>query len=108
MGDNSTKWQPWLPWWLIAPLCPQLVKAIIESGQITCEFQVQHLTKADAGLWECRVSTTGGQDSRKVKVNIRGEERTGGAGSQCGSKTPHKWTTCHSSCVTEATVRFEW
>ncbi|POI36132.1 hypothetical protein CIB84_000112 [Bambusicola thoracicus] len=49
----------------------KLVKAIIESGQITCEFQVQHLTKADAGLWECRVSTTGGQDSRKVKVNIR-------------------------------------
>ncbi|OXB80073.1 UNVERIFIED_CONTAM: hypothetical protein H355_012996 [Colinus virginianus] len=49
----------------------KLVKAIIESGQITCEFQVRHLTKADAGLWECRVSTTGGQDSRKVKVNIR-------------------------------------
>ncbi|KFP43309.1 Tyrosine-protein kinase receptor Tie-1, partial [Chlamydotis macqueenii] len=34
-------------------------------------FQVQRLTKADTGLWECRVSTTGGQDSRKVKVNIR-------------------------------------
>uniref|UniRef100_A0A8C3LZY6 Tyrosine-protein kinase receptor Tie-1 n=1 Tax=Chrysolophus pictus TaxID=9089 RepID=A0A8C3LZY6_CHRPC len=29
-----------------------------------------HLTP-DAGLWDCRVSTTGGQDSRKVKVNIR-------------------------------------
>uniref|UniRef100_A0A8C3M0A3 Tyrosine-protein kinase receptor Tie-1 n=1 Tax=Chrysolophus pictus TaxID=9089 RepID=A0A8C3M0A3_CHRPC len=27
--------------------------------------------KPDAGLWDCRVSTTGGQDSRKVKVNIR-------------------------------------
>uniref|UniRef100_A0A8C0ETA0 Tyrosine-protein kinase receptor Tie-1 n=1 Tax=Bubo bubo TaxID=30461 RepID=A0A8C0ETA0_BUBBB len=39
--------------------------------EITCEFQVQRLTKADTGLWECRVSTTGGQDSRKVKVNIR-------------------------------------
>ncbi|KFP89330.1 Tyrosine-protein kinase receptor Tie-1, partial [Apaloderma vittatum] len=49
----------------------RLIKAIIESGQITCEFQVQHLTKVDTGLWECRVSTTGGQDSRKVKVNIR-------------------------------------
>ncbi|XP_075566827.1 tyrosine-protein kinase receptor Tie-1 [Pelecanus crispus] len=49
----------------------KLIKAIIEPGQITCEFQVQHLTKADTGLWECRVSTTGGQDSRKVKVNIR-------------------------------------
>ncbi|XP_061201076.1 tyrosine-protein kinase receptor Tie-1 isoform X3 [Neopsephotus bourkii] len=49
----------------------KLIKAIIESGQITCEFQVRHLTKADTGLWECRVSTTGGQDSRKVKVNIR-------------------------------------
>ncbi|XP_067997628.1 tyrosine-protein kinase receptor Tie-1 isoform X1 [Melanerpes formicivorus] len=49
----------------------KLIKAIIESGQITCEFQVRQLTKADTGLWECRVSTTGGQDSRKVKVNIR-------------------------------------
>ncbi|XP_062436916.1 tyrosine-protein kinase receptor Tie-1 isoform X3 [Rhea pennata] len=49
----------------------KLIKAIIEPGQITCEFQVLSLTKADAGLWECRVSTTGGQDSRKVKVNIR-------------------------------------
>ncbi|XP_069719002.1 tyrosine-protein kinase receptor Tie-1 isoform X2 [Phaenicophaeus curvirostris] len=49
----------------------KLIKAIIELGQITCEFQVQHLTKEDTGLWECRVSTPGGQDSRKVKVNIR-------------------------------------
>ncbi|XP_040422271.1 tyrosine-protein kinase receptor Tie-1 isoform X2 [Cygnus olor] len=49
----------------------KLVKAIIEPGQITCEFQVRRLMKDDAGLWECRVSTTGGQDSRKVKVNIR-------------------------------------
>ncbi|NXF43121.1 TIE1 kinase, partial [Oceanites oceanicus] len=49
----------------------KLIKAIIEPGQITCEFQVRRLTKADTGLWECRVSTTGGQDSRKVKVNIR-------------------------------------
>ncbi|KAM9280692.1 LOW QUALITY PROTEIN: tyrosine-protein kinase receptor Tie-1 [Cariama cristata] len=45
----------------------KLIKAIIEPGQITCEFQVQRLTKADTGLWEC-LSTTGGQDSRKVKV----------------------------------------
>ncbi|XP_065512062.1 tyrosine-protein kinase receptor Tie-1 isoform X3 [Caloenas nicobarica] len=49
----------------------KLIKAIIELGKITCEFQVRHLTKADTGLWECRVSTTGGQDSRKVKVNVR-------------------------------------
>ncbi|NXG21710.1 TIE1 kinase, partial [Grallaria varia] len=49
----------------------KLIKAIIEPGQITCEFQVGHLMKEDTGLWECRVSTTGGQDSRKVKVNIR-------------------------------------
>ncbi|XP_010287081.1 PREDICTED: tyrosine-protein kinase receptor Tie-1, partial [Phaethon lepturus] len=49
----------------------KLIKAIIEPGQITCEFQVRRLTKEDTGLWECRVSTTGGQDSRKVKVNIR-------------------------------------
>nr|XP_009943248.1 PREDICTED: tyrosine-protein kinase receptor Tie-1 [Opisthocomus hoazin] len=48
----------------------KLIKAIIEPGQITCEFQVRHLTKADTGLWECRVSTTGGQDSRKVKWGV--------------------------------------
>lgn len=53
---------------------PQVIKTIIEPKQITCEFEVRHLSKADTGLWECRVSTTGGQDSRKVKVNIRGEE----------------------------------
>ncbi|NXS81086.1 TIE1 kinase, partial [Erpornis zantholeuca] len=49
----------------------KLIKTIIEPKQITCEFEARHLTKADTGLWECRVSTTGGQDSRKVKVNIR-------------------------------------
>ncbi|XP_041277211.1 tyrosine-protein kinase receptor Tie-1 isoform X2 [Onychostruthus taczanowskii] len=49
----------------------KVIKTIIEPKQITCEFEVRHLTKADTGLWECRVSTTGGQDSRKVKVNIR-------------------------------------
>lgn len=59
---------------LRAPSVRQVIKTIIEPKQITCEFEVRHLTKADTGLWECRVSTTGGQDSRKVKVNIRGEE----------------------------------
>ncbi|KAL9845950.1 tyrosine-protein kinase receptor Tie-1 isoform 3-T3 [Geothlypis trichas] len=49
----------------------KVIKTIIEPKQITCEFEARHLTKADTGLWECRVSTTGGQDSRKVKVNIR-------------------------------------
>lgn len=59
---------------LTAPSVPQVIKTIIEPKQITCEFEARRLTKADTGLWECRVSTTGGQDSRKVKVNIRGEE----------------------------------
>ncbi|NXH03735.1 TIE1 kinase, partial [Loxia leucoptera] len=49
----------------------KVIKTIIEPKQITCEFEARHLTKADTGLWECRVSTTGGQDRRKVKVNIR-------------------------------------
>ncbi|NXP31453.1 TIE1 kinase, partial [Leiothrix lutea] len=56
---------------LSAPSVLQVIKTIIEPNKITCEFEVRHLTKADTGLWECRVSTTGGQDSRKVKVNIR-------------------------------------
>ncbi|KAG8437067.1 hypothetical protein GDO86_007950 [Hymenochirus boettgeri] len=46
-------------------------KAVLDQEHSTCEFTVQSLTLADNGLWECRVSTTGGQDSRKFHVYVR-------------------------------------
>ncbi|XP_074858681.1 tyrosine-protein kinase receptor Tie-1 isoform X2 [Carettochelys insculpta] len=47
------------------------IKAIMETDKTTSEFLVPKLSKADTGLWECRVSTSGGQDSRRVKVNVK-------------------------------------
>lgn len=46
-------------------------KAIVEPDRTTAEFEVSHLTLGDSGLWECRVSTSGGQDSRRFRVNVR-------------------------------------
>uniref|UniRef100_A0A8D0GMI6 Uncharacterized protein n=1 Tax=Sphenodon punctatus TaxID=8508 RepID=A0A8D0GMI6_SPHPU len=46
-------------------------KAIMETDKTTCEFLVPALTRADTGLWECRVSTTGGQDSGRFKVTVK-------------------------------------
>ncbi|CAH6790763.1 tyrosine-protein kinase receptor Tie-1 [Phodopus roborovskii] len=46
-------------------------KAIVEPDRTTAEFEVPHLTLGDSGFWECRVSTSGGQDSRRFKVNVK-------------------------------------
>ncbi|XP_045060239.2 tyrosine-protein kinase receptor Tie-1 isoform X2 [Desmodus rotundus] len=46
-------------------------KAIVEPDRTTAEFEVPHLALGDSGLWECRVSTSGGQDSRRFKVNVK-------------------------------------
>uniref|UniRef100_A0A8C6VQW5 receptor protein-tyrosine kinase n=1 Tax=Naja naja TaxID=35670 RepID=A0A8C6VQW5_NAJNA len=46
-------------------------KAIMEKDMTTCEFQVSQVVSSDSGLWECRVSTTGGQDSGKFKVTVK-------------------------------------
>lgn len=51
----------------------QPTKAIMENDKTTCEFQVLPLTLSDTGLWECRVSTSGGQDTGKFKVTVKGE-----------------------------------
>lgn len=48
-------------------------KAIVEPDRTTAEFEVPSLTLGDSGFWECRVSTSGGQDSRRFKVNVKGE-----------------------------------
>ncbi|XP_012631312.1 tyrosine-protein kinase receptor Tie-1 isoform X1 [Microcebus murinus] len=46
-------------------------KAIVEPDRTTAEFEVPPLTLGDSGFWECRVSTSGGQDSRRFKVNVK-------------------------------------
>ncbi|XP_077006109.1 tyrosine-protein kinase receptor Tie-1 isoform X2 [Tamandua tetradactyla] len=46
-------------------------KAIVEPDRITAEFEVPRMTLRDSGLWECRVSTSGGQDSRRFRINVK-------------------------------------
>ncbi|XP_044298914.1 tyrosine-protein kinase receptor Tie-1 isoform X2 [Varanus komodoensis] len=46
-------------------------KAIMEKDTTTFEFQMPALVLSDTSFWECRVSTTGGQDSGKFKVNVK-------------------------------------
>lgn len=46
-------------------------KAIMEKDVTTCEFEVAPLMLYDTGFWECRVSTTGGQDNGKFKVTVK-------------------------------------
>ncbi|XP_054347683.1 tyrosine-protein kinase receptor Tie-1 isoform X2 [Pongo pygmaeus] len=46
-------------------------KAIVEPDKTTAEFEVPRLVLADSGFWECRVSTSGGQDSWRFKVNVK-------------------------------------
>lgn len=63
--------------WSIHSLFPvslsQSTKVIVEPDRTTAEFEVPSLTLGDSGFWECRVSTSGGQDSRRFKVNVKGE-----------------------------------
>uniref|UniRef100_A0A673UU69 receptor protein-tyrosine kinase n=1 Tax=Suricata suricatta TaxID=37032 RepID=A0A673UU69_SURSU len=46
-------------------------KAIVEPDRTTAEFEVPRLALGDSGLWECRVSTSGGQDSRRFRVHVK-------------------------------------
>ncbi|XP_056389003.1 tyrosine-protein kinase receptor Tie-1 isoform X2 [Hyla sarda] len=46
-------------------------QAVLDSERSTCKFSVPALTLSDHGFWECRVSTSGGQDSRKFQVLVR-------------------------------------
>ncbi|XP_004647653.1 tyrosine-protein kinase receptor Tie-1 [Octodon degus] len=49
----------------------QSTKAIVEPDKTTAEFEVPRLVVGDSGFWECRVSTSGGQDSQRFKVNVK-------------------------------------
>lgn len=55
------------------PCLSQSTKAIVEPNRTTAEFEVPRLALGDSGLWECRVSTSGGQDSRRFRVNVKGQ-----------------------------------
>ncbi|CAH2310496.1 tyrosine- kinase receptor Tie-1 isoform X2 [Pelobates cultripes] len=46
-------------------------KAVLERERSTCEFIVPSLNLVDNGFWECHVSTSGGQDSRKFQVYVK-------------------------------------
>uniref|UniRef100_A0A3P8Z0J0 Tyrosine-protein kinase receptor Tie-1 n=1 Tax=Esox lucius TaxID=8010 RepID=A0A3P8Z0J0_ESOLU len=39
--------------------------------RLTAQFEIPRLTAEHAGLWECRVSTNGGQDSRKFNLTVK-------------------------------------
>ncbi|KAK1796694.1 hypothetical protein P4O66_009720 [Electrophorus voltai] len=57
-----------------SPLIPYLQQAsrtTMESNKSTAQFEIPHLTTDYEGLWECRVSTNGGQDSRKFSLTVK-------------------------------------
>lgn len=60
-------------WSVSFPCLSQSTKAIVEPDRTTAEFEVPRLALGDSGLWECRVSTSGGQDSRRFRVNVKGQ-----------------------------------
>ncbi|XP_045906453.1 tyrosine-protein kinase receptor Tie-1 isoform X3 [Micropterus dolomieu] len=43
----------------------------MDSNKSTATFEIPRLTALQGGLWECRVSTNGGQDSRKFNLTIK-------------------------------------
>ncbi|XP_069498544.1 tyrosine-protein kinase receptor Tie-1 [Ambystoma mexicanum] len=45
--------------------------AIMESNKTTSEFNLPRLSMSDRGYWECRVSTSGGQDSRRFYLHVK-------------------------------------
>ncbi|XP_037530469.1 tyrosine-protein kinase receptor Tie-1 [Nematolebias whitei] len=46
-------------------------KTIMESNISTALFEIPHLSARQGGLWECRVFTNGGQDSRKFNLTVK-------------------------------------
>lgn len=43
----------------------------MESNKSSALFEIKRLSKEHGGLWECRVSTNGGQDSRKFNLTVK-------------------------------------
>ncbi|KAG9351012.1 hypothetical protein JZ751_024901 [Albula glossodonta] len=43
----------------------------MDSDKSTAQFKISRLSIEHGGLWECRVSTNGGQDARKFNLTVR-------------------------------------
>ncbi|XP_036834560.1 tyrosine-protein kinase receptor Tie-1 isoform X3 [Oncorhynchus mykiss] len=46
-------------------------RTTMDSNKSTAQFEIPRLSFEHAGLWECRVSTNGGQDSRKFNLTVK-------------------------------------
>ncbi|KAM7409782.1 hypothetical protein PAMA_001328 [Pampus argenteus] len=46
-------------------------RTVMDSNKSTALFELPRLSAQQGGLWECRVSTNGGQDSRKFNLTIK-------------------------------------
>ncbi|KAM8889361.1 tyrosine-protein kinase receptor Tie-1 isoform 2-T2 [Synchiropus picturatus] len=46
-------------------------RTIMDSNKSIALFEIPHLTAQQGGLWECRVSTNGGRDSRKFNLTVK-------------------------------------
>lgn len=47
----------------------------MDSNKSTAMFEIPQLNAQQGGLWECRVSTNGGQDSRKFNLTVKGKSK---------------------------------
>lgn len=45
----------------------------MDANKSTAHFVIPRLTPEDGGLWECRVSTEGGQDFCKFNLTVKGK-----------------------------------
>ncbi|XP_034737582.1 tyrosine-protein kinase receptor Tie-1 isoform X2 [Etheostoma cragini] len=46
-------------------------RTVMDSHKSTASFEIPRLSAQQGGLWECRVSTNGGQDSLKFNLTIK-------------------------------------
>ncbi|XP_060686545.1 tyrosine-protein kinase receptor Tie-1 [Hemiscyllium ocellatum] len=46
-------------------------KSIMQGNLTTSEFKLPQISLLDAGVWECRVSTSTGTDSRRFKIIVK-------------------------------------
>ncbi|XP_062411983.1 tyrosine-protein kinase receptor Tie-1 isoform X3 [Sardina pilchardus] len=49
----------------------QPIHTTTDSNKSTAHFEIPRLQAEHGGLWECRVSTNGGQDSRKFNLTVK-------------------------------------
>lgn len=53
-------------------LYSQPSRTVMDSNKSTALFEIPRLSAQQGGLWECRVSTNGGQDSCKFILTVKG------------------------------------